>query len=700
MRHPLHVLWLSLLVGGAPALAGGDAGLAWTYVEANTGGSSGGHVALRVGETTYHIQQSADGLYELNRDEWETFRHTYAGLQNRTLAVAELDVSEADRERVEMRLAKAYVAQRAELEQRERRALDLAWLEAWRSGRAPPPLAGAGLLAPGLVDPDAEALRAHVAAELGERFLDDELGRVEVRLADYAPERGELEGLRETLLLHTALVALDDASRVSEQALLPLSGDLAEPLSPAERRGAERFAEAQRDAVIQLLRSRRPDRGRALLLALARYQALARSGTSGRLVLLDAYAGADAFPPESERPQAATLAKLAAELGPLLRSGRTKVLTRRDFDEMQYNLLEVGAGIWREYERGARGEPVRKLPRHALPAAARTLEFAPAQADAAQLAAEHLGGQLLTGIRIQANARRLAGMQTPGVGRRRTRVERRFTRVAKRHENRATRRRLAHARHAAADLDGAADDEGVERRADRRMQQLGARLFDGRALLRDPRLAAFNAAPGAFHAALRGAILELALFKLIAWQQALLEERLCALEVLPSHLQTVLVQVEPCGRVLQLRLLQIRFGLIERRLCQLGIESHELLAGRNAVAFPHGHRLHDPGRLRAKIDRDGRFDLPRDQQQVFHLRDFRLKRLLAEGRRRGPGPQPQKRAIPDATQNDQRYQPLQQSSHVAPSDEGHRGTVRGKPLLRFTNQIVNRGLHHGGHGGP
>jgi hypothetical protein len=105
-------------------------------VEANTGGSSGGHVALLVDETIYHIQQSPHGLYELHRDEWETFRHVYAGLQNRTLAVAELDVSAADRERVQMRLAKAYVAQRAELELRERRALDVAWLEAWRRPHA------------------------------------------------------------------------------------------------------------------------------------------------------------------------------------------------------------------------------------------------------------------------------------------------------------------------------------------------------------------------------------------------------------------------------------------------------------------------------------------------------------------------------------------------------------------------------------
>jgi hypothetical protein len=197
VRRLWPILCCSLLVGGTPALAAEKAGLSWIYAEANTGGSSGGHVALRVGEATYHIQQSPGGLYELHREEWQTFRHVYAGLQNRTLAVAELDVSEADLERVRMRLAKAYVAQRAELEQRERRALDVAWLEAWRAGRTPPPLAGAGLLAPGAAgDPHAERLRDQVRGVLGERFLSTELARVTGRAPGPARDPAAAYGAR------------------------------------------------------------------------------------------------------------------------------------------------------------------------------------------------------------------------------------------------------------------------------------------------------------------------------------------------------------------------------------------------------------------------------------------------------------------------------------------------------------------------
>ncbi len=397
------VLWAVLALASAPALAGEEARLAWIYVEANTGGSSGGHLGLRVEDTIYHVQQSPEGLYELNRDDWRTFRHLYAGLQNRTLELAELDVAAADVERVQERLSKAYVAQRRELDRRARRALDLAWLEAWRSNRSPPPLAGAGLLAPGPQrDPDAEALRTVLHAAIGADSLAAQLARVSAQIAAYRPAGGAesdradpeaLEALREALLLREALVAVEEAWPIAEPALLRIEGRLAEPLADAEVSGCRRFAEAQRSSVLELLGSQRPDRGRPLLLAMARHQALARCAASRRLVLLDAYAGEHDFPPQRELPRPAAWARLAADFGGVVRGGRTKVLARRSFDEAQYNLLEVGAGVLNEYERGARGEPTRKLPRHATPAPAGSIAFEPeglgsAQLDAAIEAAE------------------------------------------------------------------------------------------------------------------------------------------------------------------------------------------------------------------------------------------------------------------------------------------------------------------------
>ena len=83
------IVWGALLAcAAASARAEPPARLAWIYVEANTGSSSGGHVALLVRDTVYHVQQWSDGLFRIEREEWPTFRYLYAGLGNRTLALA------------------------------------------------------------------------------------------------------------------------------------------------------------------------------------------------------------------------------------------------------------------------------------------------------------------------------------------------------------------------------------------------------------------------------------------------------------------------------------------------------------------------------------------------------------------------------------------------------------------------------------
>jgi hypothetical protein len=398
---------------GLAARAEAPTGLAWVYVESNTGTSSGGHVALRVRDGVYHVQQ-ARGLFRIERETWPTFEHLYAGLGNRTLAVAHLDVAEADVERAHDRLARGYVAQQSELRRRERLALDRAWAHAWRDGRTPPPLAGAGLFAPGRPpDPDALALRAAVEARFGAGFLPAEAARLaaEARALPADPARG-LE-LREALLLRETLRALGEAWPLAEEALLPAEGVLAEPLGEDERAGARRHAAAQRDAVLALLASRRPDRGQALALAAARHQALARSAERGVLVLLDPYAGlGEAIAPD-EAASAETWKRRADDLAPTLRHGRKVVLGSAAYDEAQYHLLELGAGVWAEAARGAAGGPVRKLPRTALPAPARLVVHRP-DAPAAALAEAARAADAA----FAAHERRLAHLYPYGVIRR------------------------------------------------------------------------------------------------------------------------------------------------------------------------------------------------------------------------------------------------------------------------------------------
>jgi hypothetical protein len=398
--------------GGARAEA--PARLAWIYAEANTGSSSGGHIALLVRDTVYHVQQWSDGLFRIEREEWPTFRYLYAGLGNRTLALAHLDVAEADVERAHDRLARAYVAQQGERRQRERLALDLAWSAAWRAGREPPPLAGAGLLAPaGAPDPHALALRGAVRERYGDAFLRAEIGRLDAELRALPVEPARGVELRERLMLREALRALEEAWPVAPEALLPQEGFLAEPLAEDEIAGARRHAGAQREAVLALLASQRPDRGHALALAAARQQALARSAAGGVAVLLDPYTEVEPAAPGGDAAGPLTWTQRAGEMAAALRSGRPIVLRARAFDEAQYHLLELGAGLYREYARGAAGGPVRKLPRSAIPSAARSVPFRPEAGAEALAAAEGEARRAL-----DAQDRRLAALYPYGVIRR------------------------------------------------------------------------------------------------------------------------------------------------------------------------------------------------------------------------------------------------------------------------------------------
>jgi hypothetical protein len=380
----LGLAWLA--IPGAAFAEELAASLTFVHVEANVGGASGGHAALRVEDTVFHVQQSADGLFRLLRQDWGHFRHVYAGLQNRGLRLAHVAVSGADRERVLDALARAHVVQEAALARRDRLERDLAWLRAWAEGRETPPLRGAGLLSPELPnDPLAAALRERVATQLGVDFLSAERAQLSGRAEAFGPE-GDLEALRETLLAGEAVAALAEARGLAPEAVTRPVGATADPLSDAERAGLEGFARAQERAVLDLLVSARPDRGHPLHLAIARWLAVQRSLASGTLELLDPYPDEVQALAEPEGASPAIAARLAADAASVLRQARASLLPDPGLAEPAYNLLELAAGLAAELDGAALGGPLRELPARAAPGRGRTLGRLPVAVDPSALA--------------------------------------------------------------------------------------------------------------------------------------------------------------------------------------------------------------------------------------------------------------------------------------------------------------------------
>ena len=143
--------------------------LAFLYLEANAGASSGGHVALQINETLYHYENNQQRLI-LVREDWESFRHRYTDLDNRTLHKAELSVSEPDLRVLERHLTRLFNAQRQRLETLTNLEQTVALLSAIAEEKAPE-IAGADFTrpkisgpSPGLKPPspaiDSAALRA------------------------------------------------------------------------------------------------------------------------------------------------------------------------------------------------------------------------------------------------------------------------------------------------------------------------------------------------------------------------------------------------------------------------------------------------------------------------------------------------------------------------------------------------------------
>jgi len=331
------------------------------HVTANTGFAAGGHIALHVGDYAYHFEVWADGWLRLGREEWELFRLRYGTLENRGMHATELELGEAGRGRLHRELLTLWSRQSADLARLDAFETARQWSE-HRAGSEAPVLPGAGFFAEGRVgDPHAAALRNAVARQLAAGHVASERARVEAALVKWGTG-DDPDALRDALLLRAALLALAEERGLEVGALVdPEAGfEESQPLSPAEREQLSGLARGLEETVARLAVSRRSDRGRPLLLAMARYQAVRRSLDEGIWLLLDAVSGDEpAFEPgESERHRA--LLERLAERAALGWRAERSLAFEGSLDEPAYNGLEEAAtGVYEMRAALTAGRPIR-----------------------------------------------------------------------------------------------------------------------------------------------------------------------------------------------------------------------------------------------------------------------------------------------------------------------------------------------------
>ena len=343
-------------------------------VEANEGGSSGGHAALRIGDAVYHFQHHPPGVLRLHRDEVNGFLFTYRLLQNRGIAVSRIAVSDDTyvllrdwfnhryfTEDLEFDALAALSGDRALIELLLRRARDSdgASAGAPAAGIA---LRGAGyFFADGAEEPEAAEsaplaeLRRRVQDCYGRDVLQQRSAETRAALSQLTPTTSGSSFSRRYSDLMSGLLALRALQRA-----LPLQpnsvhapADDEYRLSDSERSALSAFASRLADELVGLLQSPRPDWGYPLLVGMARLVTLYEAGRTGRLVFLDTFGPtARVLPPTAWRGREPMMIDLLDAAHAELDAARGRLSSAGVLREADFARFESAANRFNELYRG------------------------------------------------------------------------------------------------------------------------------------------------------------------------------------------------------------------------------------------------------------------------------------------------------------------------------------------------------------
>lgn len=415
LRNLVVVSLLSCLWGAAPARADF---FDYLYVDANAGGASGGHVAVRFGDDVYHFRNAEDSSLRMVREHFDFFRYTYTVFQNRTIHLSRIEVDPETWERLESRFNTRHMIEQEHFDALAWQRSDVRLLErmAQRHARgepeAPVGLEGEGAdAAPALRGarffgaagereeaPTLATLRGRVIARHGDDFLAERLARVDAELARLEYDGSETRPEEPLSKARLPSPRYAFSRRFADLATARLAFEVlgrAAPLRPEMRRvveGSEGSLDAGERAalaawgkrlegdLVELVASRRPDLGYPLLLGMARLLVVADSLRSGQLAVLDA------FPSEAATLPAAELGArdlFLKEIGVYARDelafAKQRVLASGELRERDYNELEGAANRYLEvrgaleFQRPVRVYRERLVPQGELGAPARLL---------------------------------------------------------------------------------------------------------------------------------------------------------------------------------------------------------------------------------------------------------------------------------------------------------------------------------------
>jgi len=384
-----------LVMSSGPAAAEPPRFIDYLYINASEGSASGGHVALRFGDQVFHFEHRPPGILVLARAEFERFRHLYGDLENRTIQVSRIPVSDETYDLLLAQFSRHHIAQRQRFEALAAARGDRHFLAALLEPGVVA-IAGLGLFTDaaaagaGAVDRASalDALRARVAARYGPEFIAYRTAELTARLAALEPEGppstvaadAEIRPpsysfsarFHDTSQALAALDVLDAARPLRPDATR--SGSARLPLEPGETARLTRLADALEESLVRLLDTTRPDWGLSMLLGMARLIALRETVETTHWVVLDAFpVDATVLPTIRTLRRRAHLTTIREENRLGFEMARVSLLEAVDvadgFPEADYARLEAAANRWLEVSQALdEGRPLRAHPGVLLPA--------------------------------------------------------------------------------------------------------------------------------------------------------------------------------------------------------------------------------------------------------------------------------------------------------------------------------------------
>ena len=330
------------------------------YIESNTGDSSGGHAAVKIGDDVFHFQHGEEGLLLLHRDKWDPFRFYYNDLGNRTMYQAGLSLPPGAAEKVHECFIRLLIEQEGRLSTLHNLRQDQSLLNAFKNGDEPGGIKGAGFFLHGNNSGGhaADILRQEIAQRFGAEFLSatrDELAQKLSHLPDAGPDQAfTLTPYREQLELFEAVSVLEARRGVNPAALISVPcghGNVKTcRLTPRETESLKQWAAFFKKSVFTLLESRRPDRGFPLMLATARFLAVQRSIEHGVLFVLDSFpVDAATVNPVLEAGSRKTLEEVSDRARKRLDEQRVRLFSKKNIDEARWCGFENMASRWSEF---------------------------------------------------------------------------------------------------------------------------------------------------------------------------------------------------------------------------------------------------------------------------------------------------------------------------------------------------------------